>query len=54
MLRKPGDIDYDEYEALPSSSVTTHMTAGAIAGIMEHCVMYPLDSVKVIRRNRSF
>lgn len=20
---------------------------GAIAGIMEHCVMYPLDSVKV-------
>lgn len=23
------------------------MIAGAIAGIMEHCVMYPLDSVKV-------
>ncbi|KAK9722893.1 Mitochondrial carrier protein [Popillia japonica] len=22
------------------------MTAGAIAGVMEHCVMYPLDSVK--------
>ncbi|CAG9134511.1 unnamed protein product [Plutella xylostella] len=22
------------------------MTAGAIAGIMEHCIMYPLDSVK--------
>ncbi|CAL8082385.1 unnamed protein product [Orchesella dallaii] len=46
MLRKPGDPDYDEYETLPSSSITTHMTAGAIAGIMEHCVMYPLDSVK--------
>lgn len=47
MVRQPGDLDYDEYETLPSSSVSTHMTAGAIAGIMEHCVMYPLDSVKV-------
>ncbi|CAL8124586.1 unnamed protein product [Orchesella dallaii] len=46
MVRKPGDPDYDEYEALPSSSLRTHMIAGAIAGIMEHCVMYPLDSVK--------
>ncbi|XP_055533491.1 mitoferrin [Wyeomyia smithii] len=36
----------DEYEQLPTTSVATNMTAGAIAGIMEHCVMYPLDSVK--------
>uniref|UniRef100_A0A1Q3FF42 Putative mitochondrial fad carrier protein n=2 Tax=Culex tarsalis TaxID=7177 RepID=A0A1Q3FF42_CULTA len=36
----------DEYEQLPTTSVTTNMTAGAIAGVMEHCVMYPLDSVK--------
>lgn len=36
------------YETLPTSSVAVHMTAGAFAGIMEHCVMYPLDSVKVI------
>lgn len=36
------------YESLPTSSVAVHMTAGAFAGIMEHCVMYPLDSVKVI------
>nr|XP_012141471.1 PREDICTED: mitoferrin-1 isoform X2 [Megachile rotundata] len=34
------------YESLPTSSVAIHMTAGAFAGIMEHCVMYPLDSVK--------
>ncbi|XP_034188090.1 mitoferrin-1 isoform X2 [Osmia lignaria lignaria] len=34
------------YESLPTSSVAVHMTAGAFAGIMEHCVMYPLDSVK--------
>lgn len=51
MVRKPGDPDYDEYETLPSSSISTHMTAGAIAGIMEHCVMYPLDSVKVCMYN---
>lgn len=38
----------DEYESLPeTSTVSTHMLAGAAAGIMEHCVMYPLDCVKV-------
>ncbi|XP_022662076.1 mitoferrin-2-like isoform X2 [Varroa jacobsoni] len=36
----------DEYESLPSASTPVHMLAGAAAGIMEHCVMYPLDSVK--------
>lgn len=37
-----------EYEALPEgSTVTTHMLAGAVAGIMEHCLMYPVDCVKV-------
>jgi solute carrier family 25 iron transporter 28/37 len=40
-------MSFDEYETIPSSNVTDHMMAGAIAGIMEHCVMYPLDSVKV-------
>ncbi|XP_058053865.1 mitoferrin [Anopheles bellator] len=39
-------MNSDEYEQLPTTSVTAIMTAGAIAGIMEHCVMYPLDSVK--------
>ncbi|XP_066149418.1 mitoferrin-1 [Euwallacea fornicatus] len=39
-------MNADDYETLPTDSVGTHMTAGAIAGIMEHCVMYPLDSVK--------
>ena len=38
----------DDYESLPSSTTaTTHMLAGAAAGIMEHCVMYPVDCVKV-------
>lgn len=40
-------MDFDEYETLPTSKTSIHMMAGALAGIMEHCVMYPLDSVKV-------
>ncbi|XP_057672726.1 mitoferrin isoform X1 [Diorhabda carinulata] len=36
----------EDYETLPTDNVTAHMIAGAIAGVMEHCVMYPLDSVK--------
>lgn len=41
-----GNMNTEIYETLPTSSVAVHMTAGAFAGIMEHCVMYPLDSVK--------
>ncbi|TRM60697.1 mitochondrial carrier domain-containing protein [Schizophyllum amplum] len=37
----------DEYEGLPpSAGPLTHMAAGALAGISEHVVMYPLDSLK--------
>lgn len=36
-----------DYEALPNaSSAREHMMAGAVAGIMEHIVMYPVDSAK--------
>lgn len=42
------DEDDDVYESLPPKlGMGTHMIAGAAAGILEHCVMYPLDSVKV-------
>ncbi|XP_077425970.1 mitoferrin-2-like [Vanacampus margaritifer] len=38
------DVDY---EGLPQGATTgTHMLAGAVAGIMEHCLMYPIDCVK--------
>ncbi|KAM9822847.1 mitoferrin-1 [Syngnathus typhle] len=40
----PGDGDYETLP--PHVSVTTHMTAGAVAGVLEHTVMYPVDSVK--------
>uniref|UniRef100_A0A8C5MWN5 Mitoferrin-1 n=1 Tax=Leptobrachium leishanense TaxID=445787 RepID=A0A8C5MWN5_9ANUR len=37
----------DEYECLPEgSSHVIHMLAGAVAGVLEHTVMYPVDSVK--------
>ncbi|KAJ0170957.1 hypothetical protein K1T71_013729 [Dendrolimus kikuchii] len=39
-------MSFEEYESLPTQNFVTHMTAGAIAGVMEHCIMYPLDSVK--------
>ncbi|XP_073970179.1 mitochondrial iron transporter mitoferrin isoform X1 [Rhodnius prolixus] len=39
-------MNFEDYETLPTSNVTSHMMAGAMAGILEHCVMYPLDSVK--------
>ncbi|KAI7797477.1 mitoferrin-1 [Triplophysa rosa] len=39
-----GDADY---ESLPAhASLSTHMTAGAVAGVLEHTVMFPVDSVK--------
>ena len=40
-------MDEDEYESLPpNASSTDHMIAGAAAGIMEHCIIYPVDVVK--------
>ncbi|CAH2275019.1 mitoferrin-1 [Pelobates cultripes] len=39
--------DNDEYESLPEgASPVIHMLAGAVAGVLEHTVMYPVDSVK--------
>ncbi|KAF7720528.1 Fe(2+) transporter [Apophysomyces ossiformis] len=38
--------EYD-YESLgPSSSLTQNAIAGALAGIAEHCAIYPMDSIK--------
>ncbi|KAK9400974.1 mitoferrin-2 [Crotalus adamanteus] len=36
-----------DYEALPrGSAASTHMLAGAVAGVLEHSLMYPVDCVK--------
>jgi len=40
-------MDEDDYESLPpNASTRDHMIAGAAAGIMEHCIIYPVDVVK--------
>ena len=36
-----------DYESLPTDRLSAHLLAGGAAGIMEHCVMYPVDCVKV-------
>jgi solute carrier family 25 (mitochondrial iron transporter), member 28/37 len=39
--------DEYSYEELPEGSpLAAHLTAGAMAGIMEHCLMYPMDMIK--------
>ena len=40
-------MDEPEYESLPTENLGVHMLAGGFAGVMEHCVMYPVDFVKV-------
>lgn len=40
-------MNFDDYEQLPTPSAATNMMAGAAAGVLEHCVMYPMDSIKV-------
>ncbi|KAJ3610585.1 hypothetical protein NHX12_022677 [Muraenolepis orangiensis] len=43
----PEDHLDTEYEGLPRGASTgTHMLAGAVAGLMEHCLMFPIDCVK--------
>ena len=36
-----------DYESLPTGKLSIHLLAGAAAGMMEHCAMYPVDCVKV-------
>jgi hypothetical protein len=37
----------EDYEALPTTSVRVQLLAGAIAGIAEHTIVYPIDAIKV-------
>lgn len=42
-MSSPEEIDY---EGLDHDSLAINMMAGALAGISEHAVMYPVDSIK--------
>ena len=44
---EPTKMDEVDYESLPTDRLSAHLVAGAAAGVMEHCVMYPVDCVKV-------
>lgn len=40
--------EVSDYDSLPSASpLSSHLMAGALAGIAEHSIMYPFDSIKV-------
>jgi len=42
----------DDYEALPShASISAILVAGMFAGVLEHCTMYPIDTVKTQMQN---
>jgi solute carrier family 25 (mitochondrial iron transporter), member 28/37 len=41
------EAEFDDYEAIPHSSLAVNMMAGALAGIAEHSLTYPVDSIKV-------
>lgn len=36
----------DDYEEIKSAGIGANMIAGGAAGIVEHCVMYPVDCIK--------
>ena len=40
----PEELDY---ESLPTTSLRIQLLAGAIAGIAEHTIVYPIDAIKV-------
>lgn len=42
-----GEMGELDYESLPTDRLSAHLVAGSAAGIMEHCIMYPVDCVKV-------
>lgn len=44
-VETPGMEEVD-YESLPTTRLSAHLLAGAAAGVMEHCSMYPVDCVK--------
>ena len=47
-----GEMSEVDYESLPTDRLSAHLIAGGAAGIMEHCVMYPVDCVKVRERRK--
>jgi solute carrier family 25 iron transporter 28/37 len=45
----PATVEEIDYEGLNHDSLAINMLAGSLAGISEHAVMFPVDSIKVGR-----
>jgi hypothetical protein len=43
--RESDDFDFEGNR--DGASFLVHMTAGSIAGLMEHVALYPIDTIKV-------
>lgn len=43
----PATVEEIDYEGLSTDSLAINMLAGSLAGISEHAVMFPVDSIKV-------
>jgi len=43
----PATVEEIDYEGLATDSLAINMLAGSLAGISEHAVMFPVDSIKV-------
>ncbi|CAG9835257.1 unnamed protein product [Diabrotica balteata] len=39
-------MSQDDYETLHTDSFTIHLLACAMAGFMEFCIMFPIDTIK--------
>jgi hypothetical protein len=48
------DDDWEEYDPKSGLTFTHHMVAGSCAGLMEHVLMYPVDTMKVRARRFLF
>ena len=38
--------DWEDYDPSSGLSLTSHMVAGSLAGLMEHVAIFPIDTVK--------
>jgi solute carrier family 25 (mitochondrial iron transporter), member 28/37 len=44
-------VEDHDYESLPNTTLAVQLSAGALAGITEHVMTYPFDSMKVMQCN---
>lgn len=51
-MHHPEEEEEYDYESLgANTTMLQNAFAGALAGIAEHCAMYPVDSIKVSERD---